>query len=696
MNSRGTLQLQQLPSDRHTPSSRVWLDVSEKKELATLRKTQEALIENERQYRLLAENAKDVIWTADLNLNWNYFSPSVASFRGFTAEETLGQDLNEILTPTSVESATRTFFLELEQAKLHHDATTRVRTLELEFICRDGSTVWGDVKVSFLCNEAGDPIGLVGVVRDITDRRKQEAELKKYATALKSANESLEQLFAAAQAARTAKNEFFANMSHEIRTPMTAILGYADILADKLVDSDHLEAIDIIRRNGQYLLKIIDDILDISKAEAGKLQVEEVNFSPVDLLSDVVSLLRGRAGAKNLPLDVQYEDRIPQMIRNDPTRLRQVLINLVANAIKFTESGHVRIVVGLMDEEGQPPRLRFDVVDTGIGIEPERIGTLFQPFTQVDDSSHRRFGGTGLGLTISRRLAKMMGGDISVQSAKGQGSTFRLTVATGPLDGIQHLPGNECLRTGALARPKDTGGQEGPSDRCDSNRQTDAPKLAPHCRVLLAEDGPDNQRLISFLLAKAGAEVVLATDGKIAVEKALAAMPGQGTVAEPQAPEFNLILMDMQMPVMDGYEATRLLREKGYTRPIIALTAHAMKHDRQNCLDAGCDDYLSKPIDRNTLLATVARFAKFTVSIDPIRPRLDASFGRSARPIPPEGTCSDPDRHARIRHDDGSPQTLQQWLGDEVSTSEDLEVRSEEDLSNLAEALQSRLRDRNV
>jgi Amt family ammonium transporter len=240
----------------------------------------------------------------------------------------------------------------------------------------------------------------------------------------------------------------------------------------------------------------------------------------------------------------------------------------------------------------------------------------------VDASSHRRFGGTGLGLTISRRLAKMMGGDISVQSVQGKGSTFRLTVATGSLEGIQQISRNPCCRTGTRAH-EPTDGQECPSCQSDSRPQNDVPKLPLGCRVLLAEDGPDNQRLISFLLKKAGAEVVLAANGKIAVEKALAAMSGRASGAGPQEPEFSLILMDMQMPVMDGYEATRLLRQQGYTGPIVALTAHAMKHDRQNCLDAGCDDYLPKPIDRHTLLTTVARFAEVTVSIDPIRPRLE-------------------------------------------------------------------------
>jgi CheY-like chemotaxis protein len=291
---------------------------------------------------------------------------------------------------------------------------------------------------------------------------------------------------------------------------------------------------------------------------------------------ELVSLMKVRAEAKRLSLVLEIQGDVPEQVATDPTRLRQVLINLIGNAIKFTETGGVRIVMRSEVREGQS-NLRFDVSDTGIGLTEEQIGTLFQPFSQVDASANRRYSGTGLGLAISKRLAKMLGGDIAVASVSGKGSTFSLTIATGSMEGIA---------------PAAIAGHDIQS----------APEAIPptrlECRVLLAEDGPDNQRLISLILRKAGAEVVVVDNGRAAVDLAESELQA-GRV-------FDIILMDMQMPVMDGYEATRILRNSGYTGPIIALTAHAMHEDRQKCLDYGCDDYVSKPIDRTVLLSAVA------------------------------------------------------------------------------------------
>jgi signal transduction histidine kinase/HPt (histidine-containing phosphotransfer) domain-containing protein len=380
----------------------------------------------------------------------------------------------------------------------------------------------------------------------------------------------------AAEEASRSKSQFLANMSHEIRTPMTAIIGYADLLLDPdQTTSDRVNCVQTIRRNGEHLLTVINDILDISKIEAGKMAVERVACSPFSVLSDVASTMRGRAYEKGLSFDVDVETPIPQTIRTDPTRLRQILINLTGNAIKFTESGGVRITAKLLTEGGVP-RLQFDVVDTGIGLTADQLGGLFQPFTQADASTTRRFGGTGLGLTISKRLAEMLGGGIEVASTPGAGSSFTLTVETGPLDGIAMLARFAEAAYGAAEPPK---------------RPTGA-RLSG--RILLAEDGPDNQKLLALYLGKAGAEVVIADNGEAAVEKALAAA-GAGR-------PFDLILMDMQMPVLDGYGATSKLRAKGYAGPIVALTAHAMADDRARCLWSGCTDYMSKPVEREALI----------------------------------------------------------------------------------------------
>ncbi len=391
----------------------------------------------------------------------------------------------------------------------------------------------------------------------------------------------------AAEAANHSKSEFLANMSHEIRTPMTAILGYSDLLQQHdLSNNEREEFLETIQKNGKHLLGIINDILDISKIEAGKMTIERIGCSPGRLVGEVVSLMRARAVARKLSLNVEFSGPIPEMIHTDPTRLRQILLNLMGNAIKFTESGGVRLVVSMKTPPDAPkPRIGFEVTDTGMGMTAEQLASIFRPFSQADTSTTRLFGGTGLGLTISKRLADMLGGDITGQSTPGKGSSFLITVETGPLQGVRMLDSvNEVIHT-ADKEPKET------------TMDSDTPLSG---RVLLAEDGLDNQRLIAFLLRRRGATVEVAENGQIAVEKVL-----QATEAGEQ---FDCILMDMQMPVLDGYGATQKLRQIGCRTPIVALTAHAMRGDRERCLRAGCTEYLTKPIDRGQLLQVVSAY----------------------------------------------------------------------------------------
>ncbi len=410
------------------------------------------------------------------------------------------------------------------------------------------------------------------------------SDLKHAHNELLEANEKLAVAKQVAESANKSKSEFLANVSHEIRTPMTAILGFSDVLQDTA--ARNAEAIETIKRNGTHLLDLINDILDLSKIEADKLDVERTACSPAQIVSEVVSLMCIRAAVKDLPVELDYDGPIPETIQSDPTRLRQILINLMSNAIKFTDAGKVHLVVRLLDADREEPKMQFEIIDSGIGMTDEQIARLFKPFSQADSSTTRKFGGTGLGLTISRRLTDMLGGEIHIASTPGKGSTFTFTVATGPLDGVRML--------------------DNPTEAGTEAKQTDKQAAPQHtsldCRVLLAEDGPDNQRLISLLLKKAGAEVTLADNGQVACNLVLA--------ARDQGNSFDVILMDIQMPVMDGYEATRRLRQEGYTGPIIALTAYAMRNDRQKCLDAGCDDYATKPIDRNELLKIVAKHVK--------------------------------------------------------------------------------------
>jgi signal transduction histidine kinase len=403
-------------------------------------------------------------------------------------------------------------------------------------------------------------------------------------------NQMLERERERAEAANQSKSEFLANMSHEIRTPMTAILGFADCLMD---DGDmgrappsRVETIRTIKRNGEHLLSIINDILDLSKIEAGKMEVELVETSPAQILQDVKTLMQANAEGKGLTWHVTSETLLPAAIQADPTRMRQILVNLVGNAIKFTELGGVRLECRFTT--GQQSRLEFDVIDTGIGMTPQQQQAIFQPFSQADASTTRRFGGTGLGLSISKRLAQILGGDVTiVRSAPGVGSHFRFTLPT------------DSSAAQRLVDARDQIVERLAAESLAEHSQR--PASLSGTRVLLAEDGPDNQRLISLILRKAGAQVEVVEHGQLAVEKALQA----NVAAEP----FDVILMDMQMPLLDGYSATAQLRASGYCLPIIALTAHAMNSDRQKCLDAGCDDHLGKPIDRMRLVQTVAKFA---------------------------------------------------------------------------------------
>ena len=389
----------------------------------------------------------------------------------------------------------------------------------------------------------------------------------------------------AAEAANASKSEFLAHMSHEIRTPMTAILGYADLLRDSGnaigMPTDCMQYLDTIERNAGHLLAILDDILDLSKIEAGKLGVEIVPTRPAIVIREIVQLLAVKTTAKQIKLLVVYDSMVPQTILTDPIRLRQVLMNLVGNAIKFTEQGTITIRVAWSEGPGQPS-MRVAVVDTGIGMSRAEIACLFQAFGQANASTTRRFGGTGLGLRISKRLAQLLGGDISVISEPGKGSIFTATIAAPP-DANSVL---EQPPAAAVASPAVPG----------SAIQTAAQTLSG-LRILLAEDGLDNQRLISLLLRRAGAEVAVVENGRQAVESVL---PEHGPAGAP--PAFDLLLLDMQMPVMDGYATARTLRSRGCTIPLLALTANTMQGDRELCLAAGCDDFTSKPIDQTQLI----------------------------------------------------------------------------------------------
>ncbi len=428
------------------------------------------------------------------------------------------------------------------------------------------------------CRQADEVDAAQGLERTILDRTR---ELRQREEELRAARDK-------AQAANIAKSDFLANMSHEIRTPMTAILGYTELLYEtgdiQRAPAERLDAIRTIQHNSQHLLKVINDILDFSKIEAGRMTAEVLPCDPTRIISEVESLMHHRAESKGLALTAEYQGAIPERIQTDPTRFKQILINLLSNAIKFTDQGSVRLVTRICD--GPRPTLEVDVIDHGIGIAPDRRAQLFEPFVQADNSMSRRFGGTGLGLTISKRLAETLGGSLIIASSQpGQGTIFRLAVPTGDLIGVARIMPNALV--------------ERPSQDDQVTVSHNRTALAG-ARLLLAEDGVDNQRLILHLLRHAGADVDMVDNGKKACDLAKA------TLQDGRC--YDAVLMDMQMPEMDGYEATTHLRASGYEAPIVALTAHAMVDDRQKCLSAGCDDYIAKPIDRHLLISTIAKY----------------------------------------------------------------------------------------
>ena len=384
-----------------------------------------------------------------------------------------------------------------------------------------------------------------------------------------------------AELANESKSRFLANMSHEIRTPMNAIIGYADILRRELrlhnVPRRCFEAVDATRASGRLLLELIDDILDLSRMEMGNLELEIAACNPWDMVTDIVCALREQAAAKGIELTVGSVGSIPETIQTDHDRLRQCLANLVDNAVKFTGAGGVHISTRFSGTAHEQV-IQFEVTDTGIGVARNRLATIFDMFTQADSSTTRRFGGTGLGLAISRRIARNLGGEVTVTSVEGQGSTFTLRVPTGSLHAVAMI--SHPIEP---AESRDTPAEE----------ETDETKLQG--RILIAEDSPVNRNVLIAMLEGMEVEIVTVEDGQAAVKAV-------------EDETFDAILMDWQMPVMDGMEATRRIRSAGHEVPIIALTAHAMPGDREACIQAGCTAYLAKPVGYEALVAELQKY----------------------------------------------------------------------------------------
>jgi len=527
-------------------------------------KITDACLENRRLVSILEKTTNAAVLT-DVDQKITWVNRGYERITGYSLDEALGKTHGDLLGCDGSDPATLSGYRKACEEHRSFQGLLRCRR-------KDGSEFWLDTDLHPTRNEQGVIEGFVAIKSDVTEL---VLERKK------------------AESASRSKSEFLANMSHEIRTPMTAILGFADLLdTDGYATNDEFQAknaIQTIRSNANHLLTITNDILDMSKIDAGCMTVECIDTHAIQIIEEVVSLMQPRAKGKGLSLAAIYHGEMPSKITSDPTRLRQILINLVGNAIKFTEVGSVTIHATLDCENQQ---LICRVMDTGIGMTHEQTEYIakFEAFSQADSSHTRQFGGTGLGLRIANSLAKLLGGGIEVESEKGTGSAFSVSFATGKIVELDLLsPERIAESLKALPQTKESLVGVVPSTTL----------RLEGLQILLAEDGPDNQRLIAFHLKRAGAQVTIAENGLIAAE-----------LVERTDVHFDLVFMDMQMPKLDGYASTARLRKGGYKIPIIALTAHAMDGDRKKCLDAGCDDYTTKPIQREQLIDLAERYGR--------------------------------------------------------------------------------------
>jgi PAS domain S-box-containing protein len=521
----------------------------------------------------LAQQSGTIVWEVDAQGLYTYVSHVSEAVWSYRPDELMGRMHFYDICPAPEREAFKTAALAVFTQK------ELFKNLENAVQAKDGRVVWVSTNGIPLLNADGSLRGYRGSDTDITDRKQAEEQLKKSLADAETLNRHLEEqtayankMAAKAEMANIAKTEFLANMSHEIRTPMNAILGFADLLQMTDLTEEQAGYISILQKSGKILLHLIEDVLDFSKIESNNLRIEKAEFDLEQMVAEIESLMHPVAVQKNIDFKIVFHKPLPQKIISDRERILQCLLNLVNNAIKFTEKGSVRVTLSA-EQRTTGVWIRFEIQDTGIGIPEDKLESIFEAFTQADSSLTREYGGTGLGLTITRKLAQQMGGSVEVASVLDQGSTFTLFLpaSVDSLEQTQTPAEPDSLETNKMEQTKYSG------------------------QVLVVEDNPANQLLIQTLLTKLGVQTALACDGVQAVEKA-------------SATSFHLILMDVQMPKLNGLEATAILRKKGNLTPIVALTAHAMEEDRQKCLDAGCDDYLSKPVDRNQLMGMLDKY----------------------------------------------------------------------------------------
>lgn len=527
------------------------------------KKLQTHLEGSEHRFRLLAEASSDIIVLLDLDGNRSYVSPAVMRILGWKPEEMTGSSYHQLAHPDDV----------MMVQQLFDDCRNGAPARMLEYRCRkfDGSYTWLEMNARLVHDpDTGAATGFVAVGRDISLRKVNEEERKRAFELVERNNQQLAESTTAALRASQAKSEFLSRMSHEMRTPMNGVLGMNQLLLGTSLSPEQRRYVEVAQSSGRTLLALIDDLLDLAKIEAGKVVMEFLDFDLRHAITDIVEIWSIQAAAKGLTFSSSMAADLPTFLRGDPNRLRQVLNNLAANSIKFTERGEVSLAVDVAGNQGGRVVVRFSFADTGIGIRPDQASHLFSPFVQADVSTTRNYGGTGLGLAICKNLVELMGGTIGMESRIGEGSTFWFTVS---------------FETAASAPPASG---EGTVIRSHPARAM---------RILVAEDNQINRLVVLSQLKKLGYPAKAVVDGVEAV-KAIA------------GGEFDLVLMDCEMPVMDGFEATRRIRESRQPRiPIIAVTAHAMSGDRDRCIAAGMDDFISKPLDMQLLSQMLAKWS---------------------------------------------------------------------------------------
>jgi len=512
-------------------------------------------IESLRRYRNLAEAIPHIVLRATPSGDLEYHNGLWNLYTGMTPSESLGPGWQRAIFPDDLPLAISVWSRAMRVGG-RYETECRIRRF-------DGVYRWHWIKADPELDAHGNIIAWLGTCTDIEDRKSFEQKLREA------------QLHA--EAASDAKTHFLANMSHEIRTPLNAIMGFTELLLDpNISDGEKMKGVSIVRRNCHQLLKIVDEILDISKVEAGELVTEKVETSVMELLNEVRTLLTVQARQKKINLDFVTASRTPTHVLTDSTRLRQIILNIVGNALKFTKEGTISLATRFQTTSEGRSMLSFTVTDTGVGVDASVAERIFEPFSQADSSTTRIYGGTGLGLALARRLARAMGGDVQlVNSRPGQGSTFLISVE------VEVPPQEEWAAQNTTAQSS-----EGPAAAL-----LEVGPLTGK-RILLVEDAEDNQFLIQQFLSRTGAILNMTNNGQEGVQKAL-------------NNDYEVVLMDIQMPVVDGYQATAQLRRAGYNKPIIALTAHALVEEREKCMRTGCTGHLTKPIDRRQLIESL-------------------------------------------------------------------------------------------